>query len=93
MAEEKGKSPGKSPEPAVKKPENKEKPAEVVKAEITRIDVTLVRIGQNRYQGLGPDGKQLLCGNCTRPVEASLHNVSIPDPKLGPCGMVKLYKI
>jgi len=61
------------------------------KVEVTRLDVTLVKKGQNAWQVLNADGKDLTC-DCGRPVEASLHNVSVPNTKLGPCERVKITK-
>ncbi len=66
-------------------------PPETPKVEIKELKVTLVKVGQNQWRVKTADGKDLLC-ECGRPVEASLHNVSVPDQKLGPCPMVKIVK-
>ena len=53
-----------------------------------KVQVTLVQKDARVWDVLGPDGKPLHC-ECGRPVEATLHNVSV-DKRLGPCSQVVL---
>ncbi len=68
-----------------------DKSPEPVKVEVKELKVTLVKTGQNQWRVKTADGKDLKC-DCGRPVEASLHNVSVDDRKLGPCPAVTLTK-
>lgn len=54
--------------------------------EAFQLQVTLVRKSASAYDVLGADGKRLRC-RCGRPVEATLHNVSVKD-RLEPCSRV-----
>ena len=66
-------------------------PEKKVTIDVTEMQVALVKEGQNQWRVKTADGKDLLC-ECGRPVEASLHNVSVPKSKLRPCPMVKIVK-
>jgi len=53
-----------------------------------KVQVTLVQRDARLWDVLGPDGKPLQC-ECGRPVQATLHNISI-EKQLGPCSQVVL---
>ena len=72
-----------------KKNDGKQTPVAV---EVKRHDVTLVKKGQNQWQVLTSDGKDLVC-ECGRHVEASLHNISVDNTKLGPCSVVNIISV
>ena len=74
-----------------KKDNQGSQPAETVIVDQETIKVTLVKKNQFAYRVLTEDGKDLKC-RCGRPVEAVLHNVSVTNPKLGPCERVIITK-
>ena len=53
-------------------------------SEPVRLGVTLVRVGPNAYDVLGAGNTPLRC-KCGRPIQASLHNKSVPQ-RLVACG-------
>jgi len=58
------------------------------KFEGQKVQVTLVQRDARVWDVLDLNGKPLLC-ECGRPVEATLHNVSV-EKQLGPCSQVVL---